>query len=203
MIVITGFAPFGGEKTNPSWEAVQRLPDEIGGERVMKLRLPVTYGGCFVPLEEWMQAEDLRGVLCVGQAGGRMGITPEAVAINRMHAGAADNEDVVMQHVPVIQDGPAAHFSTFCPQTMVDRLQAAGIPAAVSYHAGTYVCNTLLYQVLQANAQRADGGLQAGFVHVPYAAEQVIESGKLAPSLPLEMIAEGLRLCAATMLCGE
>ena len=29
-LLITGFDPFGGEMINPSWEAVKRLPKEIG-----------------------------------------------------------------------------------------------------------------------------------------------------------------------------
>ena len=35
-ILITGFAPFGGEAVNPSWEAVSLLPDSfytLGGEQ--------------------------------------------------------------------------------------------------------------------------------------------------------------------------
>ena len=40
-ILITGFQPFGGERVNPSFEAVKRLPDEIGGFRLVKLELPV------------------------------------------------------------------------------------------------------------------------------------------------------------------
>ena len=29
-LLITGFEPFGGETINPSWEAVARLPEQIG-----------------------------------------------------------------------------------------------------------------------------------------------------------------------------
>ena len=43
-ILITGFEPFGGETMNPSWEAVSRLPDEIGDYALTKLRIPVVFG---------------------------------------------------------------------------------------------------------------------------------------------------------------
>ena len=43
-LLITGFEPFGGEEINPSWETVSRLPDEIGGYTLTKLRVPVVFG---------------------------------------------------------------------------------------------------------------------------------------------------------------
>ena len=32
-ILVTGFDPFGGEATNPAWEAVRHLPDTVDGAR--------------------------------------------------------------------------------------------------------------------------------------------------------------------------
>ena len=43
-LLITGFDPFGGETINPSWEAVNLLPVEIGGYVLTKLRIPVVFG---------------------------------------------------------------------------------------------------------------------------------------------------------------
>ena len=60
---------------------------------------------------------------------------------------------------------------------MRDAIRAAGIPAAVSNTAGTYVCNDVMYSVLHRYAGTA---LRAGFIHVPYLPEQ----GE--PNLPLE-----------------
>ena len=44
MILLTGFEPFDGASVNPSWEAVCRVPDQIAGRDVHRLRLPVVYG---------------------------------------------------------------------------------------------------------------------------------------------------------------
>jgi pyroglutamyl-peptidase len=33
-VLVTGFEPFGGERTNPSWGACRRLPAAIGPTRV-------------------------------------------------------------------------------------------------------------------------------------------------------------------------
>ena len=50
IILITGFAPFGGETINPSYEAVRLLPDEIAGHTIKKQELPVTFQGATVLL---------------------------------------------------------------------------------------------------------------------------------------------------------
>ncbi|MDE5004986.1 pyroglutamyl-peptidase I, partial [Francisella tularensis subsp. holarctica] len=35
-VLVTGFAPFGGEKINPAWQAVKQLPDSIDGAKIIK-----------------------------------------------------------------------------------------------------------------------------------------------------------------------
>ena len=42
-ILITGFDPFGGEKINPAWEAVNALPDEVDGVEVIKVQIPTVF----------------------------------------------------------------------------------------------------------------------------------------------------------------
>ena len=42
VILLTGFEPFGGERTNPSWEVAKRLEGKaIGAAAVKAMRLPV------------------------------------------------------------------------------------------------------------------------------------------------------------------
>ena len=43
-ILISGFDPFGGEKINPSIEAVKRLPDTINEVEIIKLEIPTVIG---------------------------------------------------------------------------------------------------------------------------------------------------------------
>lgn len=47
-VVVSGFEPFGGDATNPSWETAQLLAEraeELVGDRVVAVRLPVTFAG--------------------------------------------------------------------------------------------------------------------------------------------------------------
>src|SRR5690349_12869250 len=43
VVLVTGFEPFGGERTNPSWDVCARLPKEIGGLRVETVRVPCEF----------------------------------------------------------------------------------------------------------------------------------------------------------------
>ena len=42
-LLITGFAPFGGDRVNPSWQAVSALPDRVGPWALYKKELPVSF----------------------------------------------------------------------------------------------------------------------------------------------------------------
>ncbi|MBO4297401.1 MAG: pyroglutamyl-peptidase I [Clostridia bacterium] len=185
-ILITGFDPFGGETVNPAWEAVNRLPNEIGGWRVEKLLVPTVFGEAGrVTLEAAARVKP-DAVLCVGQAGGRAAVTPEKVAINLRFAPIPDNAGNQPQDEPVVPGGPDAYFSTLPVRAMAGRVKAAGIPAAVSYSAGAFVCNDLMYAVLR---HFAGTGVRAGFIHVPFLPEQARGA---APSMALETVVRAL-----------
>ena len=147
-ILITGFDPFGGETVNPAYEAVKLLPDTIAGAEIIKLEVPTRFHRAGAVLEDAMQRHKPDAVICVGQAGGRAAITPEKVAINLMDGRIPDNAGYQPVDVPIREDGETAYFTSLPVKAMVQRMRDAGIPAAVSYTAGTYVCNYLLYPLL-------------------------------------------------------
>lgn len=191
-LLITGFDPFGGEKINPSWEAVKLLPDRIGEFEITKMQIPTVFGKAAAMVLE--TAEELHPdvILCIGQAGGRTGITPEVIGINLQEARIPDNEGNQPAAMPVFQDGPAAYFSTLPVRDMVKAISETGIPASLSYSAGAFVCNDVLYTLLH----RLNGThVRAGFVHVPFLPEQ---AGDKHPSLSLEKIVQALE--AAIMI---
>ena len=90
-ILITGFAPFGADERNASWDAVSMLPDMVGGAALIKRQLPVEYDTVGEVLASLLAREKPDAVICVGQAGGRAAITPEKVAINLMDGRIPDN----------------------------------------------------------------------------------------------------------------
>lgn len=179
-LLVTGFAPFGGAEINPSWEAVKALPDRIGDFRVVKLELPVVYGEAARMAAERAEEEGASAVLSVGQAAGRAHVTPEYVGINLRGGGKPDNAGNCFREAPITPEGPAAYFSTLPVLAITEAMAEAGIPAQVSYSAGTYVCNDVLYGLLH---HFRNTGVRAGFIHVPLLPQQA-RAGE--PSLPLE-----------------
>ena len=183
-LLITGFEPFGGETFNPSWEAVRLLPDSINGYSLTKRLIPVSFS---LGAEAVMRAaEEIRPdvILCIGQAGGRDAITPELVGINLRYAVIPDNDGCLPRDESIASDGENAYFSTLPVRKMSDNIKNAGIPSRVSYSAGAYVCNDVLYTLLH---NFRDTETKVGFIHVPYCNIQGKE-----PSMTLEQIAEGL-----------
>ncbi|MDR2899356.1 MAG: pyroglutamyl-peptidase I, partial [Clostridiales bacterium] len=75
-VLLTGFAPFGGEEINPSYEAVKLIAENIGEKEVIKREMPCVYGEAIDAIKKAMDEVKPDVVICVGQAGGRFDITP-------------------------------------------------------------------------------------------------------------------------------
>ena len=190
-ILTTGFAPFGGETINPSYEAVRLLPETIGEHRITKLELPVTFEGTPALLAEKVRALNPDVLISVGQAGGRPNITLERVAINLMDARIPDNDGYSPEDIPVEKDGETAYFTTLPVKKMMEAMNEAGISTGLSYSAGSYVCNTVMYAGLYL-AAREFPGMRSGFIHVPFIPEQLDGKKEGTPAMELSMIAKGL-----------
>ena len=140
-ILITGFQPFGGQRVNPAWEAVKKLPDVLGDKVLWKLEIPVTFGGAFDAVEAKAAEIDPDVILCVGQAGGRDAVTPERIAVNLQDASIPDNAGNQPVDLPVVADGANAYFTSLPVKAMAAAARALDIPCRLSCTAGTYVCN--------------------------------------------------------------
>lgn len=139
-ILVTAFEPFGGQTMNPAQEAVGRLPSHVEGADISRVTLPVAFGRDREVLVQEIGRYDPDVCLCVGQAGGRAQVTPEFVGINYMLARIPDNERARPAGIPVVEGGPAAYFTTLPVHAMVARMRERGVPASVSYSAGTFCC---------------------------------------------------------------
>ncbi len=192
-VLLTGFAPFGAEKRNPSYDAVRMLPEEIAGASIVKAELPVVFRECGAVIEELLRREKPDVVILVGQAGGRTCISVERVAINCEDCAPEhpDNAGNAPQEQKICPDGPDAYFSTLPIKRMVEKMLENDVPAQISNTAGTYVCNDAMYALLH-QIHTACPGVRGGFVHVPYAVSQ--RHPQFA-SMTLEQISLGLRYC--------
>lgn len=189
-LLITGFDPFGGEQTNPAIEAVKRLPAVIAGATVVPLEIPTVFGTCAEVVRQAIITEQPDVVLSVGQAGGRSALTPELIAINLDDGRILDNAGFQPVDQPIQSNGPAAYFTQLPVKAMAQAIRQAGLPSHVSTTAGTYVCNHIMYEVQHLRATEFPQ-LQAGFIHIPFLPEQVVQRSGV-PSLSLTDDVRGL-----------
>lgn len=189
-ILVTGFDPFGGEKINPAIESVKLLPDSIEGAEIIKLEIPTVFHKAADVMREKIIEVKPDVVLNIGQAGGRSALTVERVAINEDDARIPDNEGNQPIDEPIQTDGAPAYFSTLPIKAMVEEIKKEGLPAAVSNSAGTFVCNHIMYQSLYLAATEFPT-IKAGFMHIPFMSEQVIDKSGMA-SMSLKDMSRGI-----------
>ncbi|MFM9117423.1 MAG: pyroglutamyl-peptidase I, partial [Planctomycetota bacterium] len=99
---------------------------------------------------------------------------------------------------PLDPAGPVAYRSDLPLVDWAHRLRAVGIPTTVSYHAGTYLCNAVLYWALHL-ANKWQLPTRSTFVHLPLATSQVVNDRRDTPSLPSEIAATALREILASI----
>ncbi|AGF29118.1 pyroglutamyl-peptidase I [Bacillus amyloliquefaciens] len=200
-VLLTGFDPFGGETVNPSWEAVKRLDgSHEGPASIVSEQVPTVFYKSLAVLREAVKKHQPDIIICVGQAGSRMQITPERVAINLNEARIPDNEGNQPVGENISQEGPAAYWTGLPIKRIVEEIKKEGIPAAVSYTAGTFVCNHLFYGLMDEIA-RHHPHIRGGFIHIPYIPEQTLQ--KSAPSLSLDLVTKALKIAAVTAAAHE
>lgn len=183
-LLITGFEPFGGETTNPSWDALALVPEIVGDFELTKLEVPVVFETAAKIVIDKSQEIGAGFVLCIGQAGGRDAITPEMVGINLRYARIPDNDGNEPKDEKIFENGDDAYFTTFPARKIADAISSKNISSRVSYSAGAYVCNDVIYSLLY---HFKDTDVKVGFIHVPYSTEQNKE-----PAMRLEDIATAI-----------
>src|SRR3954468_3225589 len=110
--LVTGFEPFGDDPVNPSSQALQHLPRQLGTVEIATRVLPTVFGRSLDVLEDALTEIRPDLVLCVGLAGGRAALSVERVAINLDDARIPDNEGQTPIDRAIVPDGPPAYFAT-------------------------------------------------------------------------------------------
>jgi len=200
-VLLAGFEPFENDPVNPAWEIARALDGwTCEGAVVQAVQLPCVFGRAIDALDAALIGSPLQLVLCIGAAGGRTEISMERAALNIDDARIPDNAGQQPIDLPVVRDGPAAYFSTLPIKAMVRDMRAAGLPAAVSNSAGTFVCNHIFYALMHRLATRpALAHTRGGFVHVPYLPEQASSKPGVA-SMALAAQVEAFRVAIRTAL---
>src|SRR5690242_4517780 len=190
--LVTGFEPFGGDGINPSREALSLLPRRLGRLDIAIRELPCIFGLAREAMAAAIAVEAPDIVLAVGLAGGRGELSLERVAINIDDARIPDNDGNQPIDRPIVGGGPPAYFTGLPIKAAVAALREAGLPAAVSNSAGTFVCNHVFYGLMDL-AGRHDLSFRGGFLHIPYLPEQAAQLGG-GPSMSADDIVRGIEI---------
>jgi len=188
-VLITAFEPFGGDTSNITNDILQAIAkDGFADERdIALLALPVSRSDSLSKLISAMKSVNPDMVICLGQDNDRSEISIEKIAINLCCYRMPDNAGEQPGDEPVVEDGPAAYFSTLPVDALRECLTAAGIPANVSYSAGTYVCNSLFYGLMHYLESELPG-VRGGFIHIPRASATNLAPMTQAVKLAIERL---------------
>ncbi|WP_334121204.1 pyroglutamyl-peptidase I [Glutamicibacter sp.] len=159
-ILVTGFEPFGSDTINASSEVVSRLPKSPGPHRISTAILPVAFDTSGPALEQLVDEHEPDILLCLGEAGGRSAITPEAYGVNINDARIPDNNGHQPRGHVIDLQAPPRRPAGLDPNIVAEILVRAGFNAAVSDDAGKFVCNHIAFLAY-------DMRVPALFIHVP------------------------------------
>ncbi len=201
-ILVTGFDPFDKDIINPAYEAVKRLPDEIKEAKIIKLEIPTSFERSRIAIEEAIEKYSPDVILSIGQAGGRNEITIEKVAINLLEARIKDNDGYQPLDKPIKEDGQTAYFTNLPIKGMVAHIKENNIPANISYTAGTFVCNSVMYNILYLIDKKFPH-IKGGFIHVPFLPEQAVLKNPIPSSMSLDMISKAIELAIEAILINK
>jgi pyroglutamyl-peptidase len=193
-VLLTAFEPYDRWKSNSSWLALVQLTQQLPLVPAVTTRL---YPVDFAAVRERL-AVDLAAnydyALHLGQAPGSGRIALEAVGLN-VGGSSSQSPD---QFRPLVESGPAAYRSPLPLADWAVKLRRAGIPAELSFHAGTYLCNAVLYLSCYLTEQRGYK-TQAAFLHLPLDPSQTVGQRQDLAALPASLSAQALRLVLAEL----
>lgn len=175
-VLLTGFGPYGsGEGINPASQIVERLSgSDINGAEVIGRILPVSLRQLSDQVAEILDTCDPSVIISLGLFPGEPMIRLERMAVNVADFGIPDNDGTLVQDVAVRSGELHGRFATLPVRAIEKALLEEGIPAQVSYTAGTFLCNATLYSFLSA-LEAGGRTVPCGFIHLPYLPAQVAE----------------------------
>ncbi|MFW6170075.1 MAG: pyroglutamyl-peptidase I [Planctomycetota bacterium] len=187
-VLITAFEPYAPWEENASWRALVELTRNLPQRPRVTTRLyPVDFEMVRKRLTEDL-CGDFDTVLHLGQAPGSSSIQLEAIGLNAKATAVTDTR----QPQPLIPGGPVAYQSVLPLGHWAGLLRDGGIPARVSYHAGTFLCNATLFlthHLCRRNGWRTGATL----IHLPLAGEQVLACEQELPSMPSAVAADAIQ----------
>ncbi len=195
-VLVTYFDAFGGETINAAQKAVDLLPSRVHFTRIIAAQIPTKYDASVEAIKNLSEIHNPDALLMVGQAAGRTQPELERIGINWDSASTADNDGEIRLNQKIRPDGPDGLFTTLPIEKMAAACRENGLPCNISYNAGTFVCNHVLYSMLY-HAVENNLPLMVGFLHLPATMEQALT--KKYPFMEPRTAAAVIKLLISTL----
>ncbi len=188
-VLLTAFEPYEQWKENSSWlTLMELLKDRPPAPELVTRRYPVELSAMRDKLYKDLQL-GFDAIIHLGQSPGSPQIKLESIAVNA--AGRVENSG---DELTLIEEhGPVAYRSHLPLGRWSKMLRDKQIPAIVSYHAGTYLCNATMYSSLHLGRGMSPVPL-VGFFHLPLTMQQAASSTQALPSMDVRTMALAVRL---------
>jgi len=165
VVIVTGFEPFGNYSVNPSELIAEVLNGtSFGGAAVVGIVLPVDFNDSVEMTLHVIEQYHPVLVISTGLNARSHTIKVEKIGMNLKRYPKNDGTWSFPRRIDKM--GPFFRITPLHTNDIVRKIRDANISVQQSFFAGTYVCNTLFYQMLgYANDQKRT--IKAGFIHVP------------------------------------
>ncbi len=190
VTLVSGFEPFGGYPTNPSWDALAPLDEVLLSDMDLRIiELPVEWDVSWDLLLDEIERLAPRVVIGTGMADTdamRFEIRAQNLEVS------TDNAGVTRWYEPVVEGAPEELATDLPVEEMAAAMEAGGFGTTLSSNAGTYLCNHIFYHLTHYQQLEADDPPLTGFIHVPpagYSGSFTVEDVTAAHELGLEAMA--------------
>ena len=174
-VLLLGSEPFGGLSLNPAAEVVGQFAGNVSeAYDVVGAVVPVSYTDLPTRIASLVATIEPAIAIGLGLFVGASCVRVETTAINIADFDVVDNHGVFVRNQPLEVGGPGARLATYNAPRIASALRADGIPARVSHHAGTHLCNLTLFNLLKACAGESRPVI-CGFIHLPLMPHQAAE----------------------------
>ena len=195
--LLTGFNRFGDLEVNPTQLIVESLaerPRTLTNVNLVAEVLPTEFIEAGNRISQLIRQHRPEMVVCLGLGAGLGEIHLERVALNLDDGGMPDNAGLSRTGQTIVPDGPLAYQSTLPLVQLREALRQRGIPAVISNHAGTYVCNHVFY-LARHEVERLGIGSLCGFIHLPQISENTGAGALPMFGLTLDVMMEAVECC--------
>jgi len=187
IVLITGFKPFDVYDVNPSELVVSQMNNTIIENMTIKgYVLPVNYTTAPQRMKQLISTFHPELIISLGLAGNAKKIAVEKLAVNLRINPEARFPLLTLKKIN--RSGPWFHQATYDSEAIVNLIKTEEIPVELSYSAGLYLCNAILYETIHYQTI-TEQMVPTGFIHLPLLKSQDTEGMSLDTMIQAVQIA--------------